>query len=427
MIALYVIGAPGVGKTTFVRTLIGPGAGIITKPKWTVSADGRVLAAGHYTGGTFDGADTVAYNGVGAALDDLAARDHDFVIFDGDRFSYAAAAARVASMATAVRTVHLIASDATLARQRAARGTAQDEKWLRGRMTKVRNFAEVVPGRVREFNVDEPGWEAAARAFALAPADAAEQAASRPVAPTPAPPAPPAPPSPMPPVPQGPKHKVVEALASLLTPVDGLVPDPGNARAHDERSIRAISKSLDKFGQRRPVVVQRDGMIVRAGNGLLAAARKLGWTHVAAIVIDDDETTARAFALADNRTAEVSTWDVERLSAEVMALEDEWDLTDFGWVDDEINALVMQALPDAPAGAAEFAGAGVLPAPAVPDNDTRNKTMLLVYEDEAAYARWLAILGMARYAAAHPGLRLINLAVYDANTTRPLNDASEEA
>lgn len=50
-------------------------------------------------------------------------------------------------------------------------------------------------------------------------------------------------------------------------------------------------------------------MIVRAGNGLLAAARELGWLEVAAVVVDMDDATATRFAIADNRVAEFSEWD----------------------------------------------------------------------------------------------------------------------
>jgi len=102
-------------------------------------------------------------------------------------------------------------------------------------------------------------------------------------------------------------------LRSLAVPLAELVPDPANARTHDEANLAAIRGSLRKFGQRAPLVVQQQGMIVRAGNGRLEAARQLGWTHVAAIIVDEDDIDAVTFAIADNRTAELAAWDTTAL------------------------------------------------------------------------------------------------------------------
>ena len=102
---------------------------------------------------------------------------------------------------------------------------------------------------------------------------------------------------------------IAEGLRSLAVPVDDLVHDPANARTHNERNLNAICGSLRQFGQRKPLVVQQQGMIVRAGNGTLEAARKLGWSHIAALLVDEDNVAAISFAIADNRTAELAEWD----------------------------------------------------------------------------------------------------------------------
>ena len=95
-----------------------------------------------------------------------------------------------------------------------------------------------------------------------------------------------------------------------------LTPDLRNARTHDGRNIDAIAASLDKFGQRKPIVVTADKMVI-AGNGTLEAARKLGWTEivVAQAPEDWDDATIRAYALADNRSAELADWDESVLQA----------------------------------------------------------------------------------------------------------------
>lgn len=97
--------------------------------------------------------------------------------------------------------------------------------------------------------------------------------------------------------------------------VADLTPDPKNARRHPPRSIAAIAGSLSEFGQAKPIVV-RHGVVI-AGNGTLLAALSLGWTRLAAVRLPDewDDAKVRAYAIADNRTSDLATWDYEELVA----------------------------------------------------------------------------------------------------------------
>jgi len=61
--------------------------------------------------------------------------------------------------------------------------------------------------------------------------------------------------------------------------VDEPLPDPANVRKHNERNLTAIAASLRRFGQQKPIIIDGDN-IVRAGNGTLAAAKKLGWQTI---------------------------------------------------------------------------------------------------------------------------------------------------
>jgi ParB-like chromosome segregation protein Spo0J len=115
---------------------------------------------------------------------------------------------------------------------------------------------------------------------------------------------------------------ISEPLQPLAIDIDKLHPDPANARKHNVKNIDAIKASLHAYGQRKPVVVQRQGMIVRAGNGTLEAAKALGWTHLAAVVIDEDNATASQFAIADNRTGELAEWDTETLASLLHGMDD---------------------------------------------------------------------------------------------------------
>lgn len=124
------------------------------------------------------------------------------------------------------------------------------------------------------------------------------------------------------------------------TSIGDLLSDPRNARKHSARNIKAISSSLEKFGQRKPIVVHR-GMVI-AGNGTLEAAKQLGWDEITITEVpeDWDADTATAYALADNRTAELAEWDDAVLAAQLLELQDkDWEIADLGFEQKEADAL----------------------------------------------------------------------------------------
>jgi hypothetical protein len=149
---LWVVGEPGAGKTTLVRALLEPDARplVAGKVKWTIGD--YICAAGTYLGTTFDGADTVPYDGAKACLETWASalrRTKRLTIFDGDRFSNASAVTFVQAYSgdeAELVCVWLQAGDA--AARRAGRGSKQSQTWVKGRASKARNFAESFPGRV---------------------------------------------------------------------------------------------------------------------------------------------------------------------------------------------------------------------------------------------------------------------------------------
>lgn len=122
-------------------------------------------------------------------------------------------------------------------------------------------------------------------------------------------------------------------LKIQVVPIDSLVPDPKNARKHSSRNVEAIAGSLRRFGQRRPLVVAGENVVI-AGNGTLEAAKSLGWTEVAIsrVPASWDYDTARAYALADNRTAELAEWDSAVLADHLVELDSVgWDIAEFGF------------------------------------------------------------------------------------------------
>lgn len=115
--------------------------------------------------------------------------------------------------------------------------------------------------------------------------------------------------------------------------IDSLTFDPTNARKHDAKNLDAIAGSLKLFGQRKPIVVTPDNVVV-AGNGTLQAAKNLGWTEITIARTPRGWSweQIKAFALADNRTAELAEWDSAILVEQLLELDSfGWDLKEIGF------------------------------------------------------------------------------------------------
>ena len=115
--------------------------------------------------------------------------------------------------------------------------------------------------------------------------------------------------------------------------ITDLTPDPKNARQHDAKNLKAIEGSLSQFGQRKPIVITEANVIV-AGNGTVTAAKNLGWETIEAVRVPADWSSdqVKAFALADNRTAELATWSPEVLAAQLIELESAgFEIAEFGF------------------------------------------------------------------------------------------------
>lgn len=142
-----------------------------------------------------------------------------------------------------------------------------------------------------------------------------------------------------------PNSHIIDSLKPLEISIETLNFDPKNTRKHDDRNLQSIKASLTKFGQRLPLVVQKDGMIVRAGNGRLEAMRAMGWEKCAAVIVDEDDVDAVAFAIADNRSAELAEWDFTELGDALnmlVELDPGLDLDALGWSESEVDSLTSQ-------------------------------------------------------------------------------------
>lgn len=121
---------------------------------------------------------------------------------------------------------------------------------------------------------------------------------------------------------------VVEKKISEIRPYEN------NPRQNDA-AVEYVANSIRVFGWKQPIVIDKDGVIV-AGHTRYKAAQKLGKTTVPCVVADDlTPEQVKAYRLADNKVAELATWDFSELEFELADLEDLFDMSEFGFFDEE--------------------------------------------------------------------------------------------
>ena len=99
-------------------------------------------------------------------------------------------------------------------------------------------------------------------------------------------------------------------------PVSEIIPYENNPRKN-EKAVFAVQKSIEQFGFKVPLVLDKENVVV-AGHTRLKAAIEIGMETVPVIYADDlTDEQVRAFRLADNKTAELASWDNERLLQEL--------------------------------------------------------------------------------------------------------------
>lgn len=128
--------------------------------------------------------------------------------------------------------------------------------------------------------------------------------------------------------------------------IDSISQDPANLRRHGERNLASIVASLRKFGQQHPIVVTDQGVIL-SGNGRYQAAKQLGWKEIAVTVTSLKGSDATAYAIADNRTAELAEWDDTALAETLRALQSEdYEIEAAGYTESEIDGLIKGLADD---------------------------------------------------------------------------------
>jgi hypothetical protein len=104
-----------------------------------------------------------------------------------------------------------------------------------------------------------------------------------------------------------------ESLKDLLVDIELLDKLPGNPR---RGAVGAIKASYERFGQQKPIIGHigdNDRITIIAGNHQLEAMKELGWTQAAVLARRWEPGEAEAFAVADNRVAELGSTDEDAL------------------------------------------------------------------------------------------------------------------
>lgn len=111
-----------------------------------------------------------------------------------------------------------------------------------------------------------------------------------------------------------------------------------NIRTHTEKQIVEFVRSIEMFGQIRPVVIDENNTIL-AGNGLVMALREIGKTEADVLRIPNlTENQKKKLMIADNKIYDLGVNDLDTLYS---FLEDlKYDLDIPGFDQDVLEAMV---------------------------------------------------------------------------------------
>ena len=116
-----------------------------------------------------------------------------------------------------------------------------------------------------------------------------------------------------------------------------LRPMEKNVRRHNDKQITEYMRSLEKFQQIRPMVVDETGMIL-VGNGMFEAMKRMGWeTGDCYIVTGLTDAEKTKLMLADNRVYELGMTDMDAFDDIIAGLDGDFDIP--GWDDDLLETL----------------------------------------------------------------------------------------
>lgn len=117
----------------------------------------------------------------------------------------------------------------------------------------------------------------------------------------------------------------------VMKKISEVKPYVRNPRKND-KTVNLLVEIIPKVGFNVPLVIDRNGIIVK-GHARYAAAIRLGMEEVPCVVTDADEETIKLDRLADNRISEFSEWVNDELLHELdmLNLDFDFDLESLGF------------------------------------------------------------------------------------------------
>ena len=135
-----------------------------------------------------------------------------------------------------------------------------------------------------------------------------------------------------------------QATPYRMTALSDIKPYDRNPRIITQAAVDAVARSIQAFGFRQPIVVDKNGVIL-AGHTRYRAAQQLGMAEVPVVWETDlTDVQARGYRIADNKVAELSAWDRDALDAEVRDLAGICgdDLGSLGLADWELDSILHE-------------------------------------------------------------------------------------
>ncbi len=124
-------------------------------------------------------------------------------------------------------------------------------------------------------------------------------------------------------------------------PISNLKRPERNVRMHTEAQLKEFERSVNMFGQIRPIVVD-DNLTILAGNGLYETLLRLGWEQVDVLQMKGlTEAQKKKLMLADNRIYSIGIDDTESIDIILSELGDDLDIP--GFSEDLLRSVVSQA------------------------------------------------------------------------------------
>ena len=135
--------------------------------------------------------------------------------------------------------------------------------------------------------------------------------------------------------------KQIERTKVVPMKVLDLAPYANNSNQHSDWQVKQIGKSIKEFGFTNPVLVDDHGQIV-AGHGRVLAAYAIGLDTVPTINLGHlTAEQRRAYVIADNQLARLSSWDRNLLASEALELKQlDFDTDLLGFDDKELDGLL---------------------------------------------------------------------------------------